>query len=92
MTTVSTEDLTPKSQMSTVGPGPIVEEHAQSIPHPNLSLGEQLQVAYPEGEIVGDEGNPEFKLPRTGSLVVVLMTNVLIQVTLRIPPAQRTYR
>ena len=87
---MSGSSQTPKSKMSTAGPGPVVEERARSPARSNLSLSKQPQVTYPEGGVIGDEANPEFKLPRMGSLVVVLMTNVLMQVTLRIPPTQRT--
>ena len=51
-----------------------------------LSL--QTQVADPEGvTTVGDEENPEFKLPKMSSLVVVLVTNVLLQVISHFFPA-----
>lgn len=76
--------------MSNVGPGSVIEEPAQSTSRSNLSLRKQPQVPYPEGGIVDDEENSEFKLPRMGSLVVVLMTNVLMQVTPCIPPTQQT--
>lgn len=58
----------------------VVEEPVRFMPRPSLSLEKQLQVSAPEEATVGDEENPEFKLPKMSSLVMVLMTNVLMQV------------
>lgn len=57
----------------------MVESPSQFTSGLSPSLGKQLQVADPE-EIILDDENPEFKLPKMSSLVVVLMTNVLMQV------------
>jgi hypothetical protein len=43
-------------------------------------LEKQLQVADPESRSIGDDENPEFKLPKMGSLAIVLTTNLLMQV------------
>jgi len=71
----------------------VVEEPVQPLSRRSSILGEQLQVADPEQVSLRDEGNrnPEFKLPKTSSLVVVIMTNVLLQVILRVLPTQRTF-
>jgi len=58
----------------------IVEESLQPVSRRNSSLGKQLPVASPEEAIDGDDENPEFKLPKMSSLVVVLVTNFLMQV------------
>jgi len=60
----------------------IVEESLQPVSRQNSSLGKQLPVASPEEAIDGDDENPEFKLPKMSSLVVVLVTNFLMQVSL----------
>jgi len=57
----------------------VIKEPLQLVPLPNLDLGKR-QVAGLEEMVVGDDKNPEFKLPKTSPLVVVLMTNVLMQV------------
>ena len=62
----------------------IVEEPLQFASQLSSSSGKQPQAANPEGAIVGDEENPEFKLPKMSSLVVVLVTNVLMQVISRL--------
>ena len=62
----------------------IVEEPLQFTSQLSSSSGKQPQAANPEGAIVGDEQNPEFKLPKMSSLVVVLVTNVLMQVISRL--------
>ncbi|KAF9647577.1 MFS general substrate transporter [Thelephora ganbajun] len=59
----------------------VVEEHVQVPSPPSSSFGRQLQVADPEEVTIRDDGNPEFKLPKMSSLVVVLMTNVLMQIS-----------
>ncbi|KAF9783442.1 MFS general substrate transporter [Thelephora terrestris] len=59
-----------------------VEEPAQLTPRRSSSLLKQLQVADPERVVTEDDENPEFKLPKTTSLAVVLMTNALMQVHL----------
>ena len=59
----------------------VVEEPSQLAPQPNSSLGKP-QDSDLEEVTVGNDENPEFKLPKTSSLVVVLTTNVLMQVTL----------
>jgi len=64
----------------------VLEEPLQLVPQPNSSPGKR-QVADPEEVVVGDDENPEFKLPKTSSLVVVLTTNVLMQVIPHFPPA-----
>ena len=58
----------------------IVQEPLPSAPQLDSSLGKQLQVIDPEGVTLGDDENPEFKLPKMSSPVVVLMTNLLMQV------------
>ena len=62
----------------------IVEEPLQFTSQLSSSSRKQPQAANPEGAIVGDEENPEFKLPKMSSLVVVLVTNVLMQVISRL--------
>jgi hypothetical protein len=57
----------------------IVQEPLPSTLQPDSSLGKQLQVIDPEGVTLGDDENPEFKLPKMSSLVVVLTTNLLMQ-------------
>ena len=69
----------------------VVEEPLQLTPQPNTSLGKS-QIADPEEVAVGDDENPEFKLPKTSSLVVVLTTNVLMQVIPHFPPTLRDSR
>ena len=49
----------------------------------------QRRSADPEEVTFREEGNPEFKLPKMSSLVVVLMTNALMQVISRILLTQR---
>ena len=66
----------------------VVEEPVQPTSQRRSSLGQQLQLADPE-EVTLREGNPEFKLPKMSSLVVVLMTNTLMQVISRIFLTQR---
>ena len=66
----------------------VVEEPVQLTSRPGSSLGKQLQAAGPEEGANSDEGNPEFKLPRMSSLVMVLATNVLMQVISCILSAQ----
>ena len=68
----------------------VVEEPVQFTSRLSPSPGKQLQAADPEEVTTRDEENPEFKLPGMSSLVVVLMTNVLMQVISRFPPAQWT--
>jgi len=58
----------------------VVEEPLQLSSPPNSSFGKQPQVEDPEEVIIGDDQNPEFKLPKTSSLVIVLTTNALMQV------------
>jgi hypothetical protein len=58
----------------------VVEEPLPSAPWPGSSVGKQLQVADPEGTILEDDENPEFKLPKMSSLAIVLTTNLLMQV------------
>lgn len=62
----------------------VVKEPLQFTSRPTSSSGKQPQAANPEEAIVGDEENPEFKLPGMSSLVVVLVTNVLMQVISRL--------
>ena len=57
----------------------VAEKPVQFTFQLNPSSREQPQ-ADPEEVTTRDEENPEFKLPKTSSLVLVLMTNVLIQV------------
>ena len=57
-----------------------VEEASLSTAPSSSSLEKQLQVVDPESLAIGDNENPEFKLPKMGSLVVVLITNLLMQV------------
>ena len=58
----------------------VVEGPSQFTSPPNSSSGKQLQVADLEELIIRNDENTEFKLPKMSSLVVVLMTNVLMQV------------
>ena len=67
----------------------VVEEPVQPTSQRRSSLGGQLRLADPEEVTLREEGNPEFKLPKTSSLIVVLMTNALMQVTSRILLTQR---
>ena len=60
-----------------------VEEPSQLTLQPISSSGKESQVTDPERSSIEDGGNPEFKLPKMGSLVVVLVTNVLMQVISR---------
>jgi len=53
-----------------------------------LELGGGHPRADPEEVTVRDEENPEFKLPKMNSLLLVLMTNVLMQVISRFLPTQ----
>jgi hypothetical protein len=64
----------------------IVQEPLPSTLQPDSSLGEQLQVIDPEGVTLGDGENPEFKLPKMSSPVVVLMTNLFMQVISHLLP------
>ena len=65
-----------------------VEEPVRIASRLSLGSGRQTQIADPEGvTAVGDEENPEFKLPKMSSLVVVLVTNVLLQVISHFFPA-----
>lgn len=63
----------------------VVEEPVQFTPQLNSSSGEQPR-ADPEEVTVRDEENPEFKLPKMNSLLLVLITNVLMQVISRFLP------
>jgi len=72
--------LAPRSNMFKVDMT-IAEELLQPVSRQNSSLGKQLPVTFPEEAIGGDE-NPEFKLPKMSSLVVVLVTNFLMQVSI----------
>jgi len=65
----------------------VVEEPLQFASQPNSSLGKS-QVADLEEIAVGDDENPEFKLPKTNSLLVVLAMNVLMQVILHFFPTR----
>ena len=58
----------------------VVEEPPRLTLQPFSSSGKQSQVTDPETVGTGDEENPEFKLPKMSSLVVVLVTNVFMQV------------
>jgi len=60
----------------------IAEELLQSVSRQNSSLGKQLPVTSPEEAIDGGDENPEFKLPKMSSLVVVLVANFLMQVSI----------
>ena len=60
----------------------VVEGPSELTLQPISSLGKQSQPADPEGASIGDGENPEFKLPKMSSLVVVLLTNVFMQVLL----------
>ena len=70
-------ESTPKSKMSDAI---VVEEPIQSTSLPSPTSSKQSQVADPEGVNFDDGQNPEFKLPKMSSLVMVLMTNALMQV------------
>jgi hypothetical protein len=61
----------------------IIEEPSLLTLQPISSLGKRVHLEDPEGASIGDDENPEFKLPKMSSLIVVLMTNVFMQVTLR---------
>ena len=65
----------------------VVEEPLQPASRPNSSFGKP-QITDPEELAVGDDENPEFKLPKTSSLIVVLTTNVLMQVIPHFLPAR----
>ena len=67
----------------------VVEEPTKSTPQQSSSLQQQPQATDPEGVTTEDDRNPEFKLPKTTSLAVVLMTNVLMQVTYSFLPIPR---
>ena len=58
----------------------VVGEPSQLTSGLDTALGKQPQVTDLEEVTNGDDENPEFKLPKMSSLVVVLMTNVLLEV------------
>jgi len=65
----------------------VAEKPVQFTFQLNSSSGEQPQADLEE-VTTRDEENPEFKLPKMSSLVLVLMTNVLIQVISSVLPTQ----
>ena len=60
----------------------VIEEPSHLTLRPIPSSGKQSQVTDLEVVSYGDSENPEFKLPKMGSLTVVLVTNVFMQVML----------
>ena len=62
----------------------ITEVSAQSTPRTSFSQEQRAHIADLEVVNVQDE-DPELILPETSSLVMVIMTNVLLQVTFRLP-------
>lgn len=60
---------------------PIVEKPVEFSPRPSPSLARQLHAADLERAGAEDEENSEFKLPKMSSLVMVIMTNLLMQVS-----------
>lgn len=61
----------------------VTEGSLQFMSRLGSSLVKRPQVVDPEEATDGDDENPEFKLPKMSSLVIVLVTNMLMQVLSR---------
>ena len=64
----------------------VIEKPVQFTPRPSFSSEKHLQVTDPEVASVEDGEDPELKLPKMSSLVVVLLATLLMQVSSRFSP------
>ena len=64
----------------------VTERPVQPISKTNFLWGKKSYIPDPEVVSVHDDEDSEFILPKISSLAVVIMANVLLQVTFPLPP------
>ena len=69
----------------------VIERPVQLTSKSSFLWGKKTHIPDPEVVSVHDDEDSEFILPKIGSLAVVIMTNVLLQVTFCLPLVKSDY-